>query len=178
MKKGHAAVFLFQASSNTTQAKAKGDASLQQDNRVLVLIDQSTQRNDSYFLFCRCLPFMGSDKSVMTRTMRSFVHEKEQRLKPVSRLLKPLLVHHAGQPRSRLTCNSPPSSRPSLSSSLASSSASLPASNWVVQSSVGHIAILPFFIFSLLRKLSRALLLWESEQSWCSEGKGEQSSQI
>ena len=136
MKKGHAAVFLFQASSNTTQAEAKGDASLQQDNRVLVLIDQSTRRNDSSFLFCRCLPFMGSDKSVMTRTMRSFVHEKEQRLRPVSHLLKPCLVH-AGQSRSRLTCSSPPSSPPSLSSSLASSSASLPASNWVVHSSVG-----------------------------------------
>ena len=139
MKKGHAAVFLFQASSNTTQAEAKGDASLQQDNRVLVLIDQSTRLpNDISLLFFRCLPFMGSDKSVMTRTMRSFVHEKEQRLKPVSRLLKPLLVHHAGQPRSRLTCNSPPSSPPSLSSSLASSSASLPASNWVVHSLVGQ----------------------------------------
>ena len=137
MKKGHAAVFLFQASSNTTQAEAKGDASLQQDNRVLVLTDQSTRlRNDISFLFFRCLPFMGSDKSVMTRTMRSFVHEKEQRLRPVSHLLKPCLVH-AGQSRSRLTCSSPPSSPPSLSSSLASSSASSPASNWVVHSSVG-----------------------------------------
>ena len=80
---------------------------------------------------------MGSDKSVMTRTMRSFVHEKEQRLRPVPHLLKPLLVH-AGQSRSRLTCSSPPSSPPSLSSSLASSSASSPASNSVVHSLVGR----------------------------------------
>ena len=27
----------------------------------------------------RCLPFMGSDKSVMTRTQRSFFHDKDQR---------------------------------------------------------------------------------------------------
>ena len=26
-----------------------------------------------------CLPFMGSDKSVMTRTVRSFYHDKGQR---------------------------------------------------------------------------------------------------
>ena len=41
-----------------------------------------------------------------------------------------------------------------------------------------NIDILLLFIFSLPRELSRALLLWESKQRWCSKGKGEQSPQV
>ena len=34
------------------------------------------------------------------------------------------------------------------------------------------------FIFPLLRELSRTLLLWQSEQRWCSQGKGEEIGQM
>ena len=44
---------------------------------------------------------------------------------------------------------------------------------WVV-----NLVILPLLIFSILRDLSRALLLRESEQRWCSKGKGEQIPQM
>ena len=43
-----------------------------------------------------CLPFMGSDKSVMTRTQRSFYHDKDQRLKALlSSFSLPLLCTQA-----------------------------------------------------------------------------------
>ena len=153
-----------------------------------------------------CLPFMGSDKSVMTRqsfeikpskmleyshqhpssltpaysrTQRSFYHDKDQRLKAVLSLLPPILcMCRPTQIQAYLQLSSLFSA---LSLIFVGILFGILASFKLGRALLGGsktLSHISVHVLSPHRGLSRPLLLWQSEQRWRSKGKGKQRSQM